>query len=64
MACEVADAHSWLLQTANGRAAIELMSAIGVVDYEVPILSALYERCEAEVMRRRWVGDSYTEPEF
>jgi hypothetical protein len=64
IAAEVADTHRCLLETEDACAAIELLSAIGVVDYEVPVVSALYERCEAEVMRRRWVGDSYAGPDL
>jgi hypothetical protein len=62
IAAELAYTHRWLLETEKARAAIELLSAIGVVDYEVPVVSALYDRCEAEVMRRRWVAASYAGP--
>jgi hypothetical protein len=64
IATEVAHAHSWLLENDEGCATIELLLTLGVVDYELPVVSAIYDRCEGEVLRRCWSGESYAGPHF
>jgi hypothetical protein len=37
MASDVAYSRAWILQTISGRATIEMLIALSVVDYEVPM---------------------------
>ena len=57
IAAQVAERNSWIMETGTGRRELQFVSAVGVIDYERPVMRALYQQCEQELAGRGWLDD-------
>ncbi len=51
-AAQLAHGNNWIRETEAGRLELELITAIGVIDYERPVMRALYLQCDEKVAAR------------
>jgi hypothetical protein len=56
IAAQLAHGNGWILETEAGRLELELVTAIGVIDYERPVMRALYLQCDERVAARGWTS--------
>lgn len=56
IAARLARGNGWILETEAGRLELELVTAIGVIDYERPVMRALYLLCDERVAARGWTS--------